>query len=57
MIRIGITIICANEKEKIFEHYIETDTLLSATRIMNTFKPKKGYYVVQFLVQEVGVLV
>jgi hypothetical protein len=55
--KVAVTIISANTKEKIVENVIETDTLLSATRIMNTFKPKRGYKVVQFMVQDVEVLV
>jgi hypothetical protein len=57
MVKVGVTIVSSNEKQKIVENYIETDTLLSATRIMNTFKPKRGYEVIQFRVEEVGVLV
>lgn len=54
--KIGVTIICENEAGKTTENYIETDTLLSATRIMNTFKPKRGYKAKQFLVKEVTTL-
>lgn len=57
MNKVGVTILCANEKEKIAETYVETDTLLGATRFINSFKPKRGYYVVHIMIEEVGRLV
>jgi hypothetical protein len=53
--KIGVTIICAN-KTKYDRAYIETDSLLGATRVINTFKPKRGYEVVKIEIEEVGVL-
>jgi hypothetical protein len=56
MNKIGVWVI--EEKDgKVKEKYVETDTLLSATRIMNTWKPSRGHQVIQFRVEEVGVLV
>jgi hypothetical protein len=55
MNKIGVWVI--EEKDgKVKEKYVETDTLLSATRIINTWKPFRGYRVIQFRVEEVGVL-
>jgi hypothetical protein len=56
MNKIGVWVI--EEKDgKVKEKYVETDTLLSATRIMNTWKPRRGCKVIQFRIEEVGVLV
>jgi hypothetical protein len=53
--KIGVTIICATKTK--YDHvYIETDSLLGATRVINTFKPKRGYEVVKIEIEEVGVL-
>jgi hypothetical protein len=50
---IGVWVI--EEKEgKVKEKYVETDTLLGATRIMNSWKCSRGWEVVQFRVEEVG---
>jgi hypothetical protein len=57
MIKIGVTITSINNSGKLEQNYIETDNLLGATRIMLTFKPKRGYRVVEHRVEEVGVLV
>jgi len=54
--KIGVTITSMNNDGKIDQRYIETESLLGATRIMLTFKPKRGYRVVQHRVEEVGVL-
>lgn len=50
---VGVWVIEENNG-KVHEHYVETDTLLGATRIMNSWKCKKGYEVIQFRVEEVG---
>lgn len=62
--KIGVTVVCVSVKRETNKHYgkvdrkyIETDTLLGATRIINTFKPKRGYEVVKVEIEEVGVLV
>jgi hypothetical protein len=55
-IKIGVTITSVNDAGKIDQHYIETDSLLGASRVMLTFKAKRGYRAVEFQVQEVGVL-
>jgi hypothetical protein len=50
---IGVWVI--EEKDgKVKEKYVETDTLLGATRIMNSWKCGRGWEVVQFRVEEVG---
>jgi hypothetical protein len=55
-VKIGVTLVCSNDKR--YDHvYIETDTLLSATRIIHTYQPKRGYRVVNVKIEEVGVLV
>jgi hypothetical protein len=53
--KIGVTVICVG-KTKNDTVYIETDSLLGATRVINTFKPKRGYEVVKIEIEEVGVL-
>jgi hypothetical protein len=57
MIKIGVTITSINNSGKLEQNYIETDNLLGATRIMLTFKPKRGYRVIEHRIEEVGVLV
>lgn len=57
MIKIGITVVEQNQNGKVFEKYVETDTLLGATRFMNTYKPKRGREVIQWRVEEVGKLI
>jgi hypothetical protein len=54
--KIGVTIYCES-KEKRYDVYLETDTLFGATRIVNTFKPKRNYEVKQVVIEEVGKLV
>jgi hypothetical protein len=50
--KISVTIIC--EKGERYDHvYIETDSLLGATRIINTYQPKRGYRVVHIKIDEV----
>jgi hypothetical protein len=56
MIKIGVTVY-ESKDNKVKEKYVETDTLLSATRLMNTWKPTRGWDVIQFRVEEVGRLV
>jgi hypothetical protein len=56
MNKIGVWVI-EEKNGKVKEKYVETDTLLSATRMMNTWKPTKGHKVIQFRVEEVGRLV
>lgn len=55
--KIGVTVVSTNDKNRYDHNYIETDTLLSATRIINTFIPKRGYRAISFKVEEVEVLV
>jgi hypothetical protein len=53
--KIAVTIICATKTK--YDHvHIETDSLLGATRIINTYKPKRGYEIVKIEIEEVGVL-
>lgn len=56
MLKVGVTIVESKEG-KVKEKYVETDTLLGATRFMNTYKPTRGHEVIQFRVEEVGRLV
>jgi hypothetical protein len=56
MIKIGVTVV-ESKDNKTKEKYVETDKLLNATRIMNTWKPTRGWEVIQFRVEEVGRLV
>jgi hypothetical protein len=57
VVKVGVWVIEQNQKGTVKEKYVETDTLLSATRIMNTWKPTRGCEVIQFRVEEVGRLV
>jgi hypothetical protein len=53
--KIGVTIISSNEKK--YDHnYIETNNLVGASRIITTFKPKRGYEVVKITIEDVRVL-
>jgi hypothetical protein len=53
MNHIGVSVV--EEKDgKVKERYVESDTLLGATRIMNTWIPTRGWEVIQFRVEEVG---
>jgi hypothetical protein len=54
--KIGVTIHCESI-HKFYSVYIETDTLYGATRIINTYKPKRNYEVKQVVIEEVGKLV
>ena len=56
-IKIGVTITSRNNAGKVDLNYIETDSLVGATRIMLTFKPKRGYRVNDYRIEEVGVLI
>jgi hypothetical protein len=56
MSRVGVTVV-EEKNGKVREKYVETDTLLGATRIMNSWKCGHGYEVIQFRVEEVGRLV
>lgn len=56
MNHIGVWVI--EERDgKVKGTYVETDTLLGATRIMNSWECKRGWEVIQFRVEEVGRLV
>jgi hypothetical protein len=56
MVRIGVTVV--EEKDgKVREKYVESDTLLGATRLMNSWSCGHGWSVIQFRVEEVGRLV
>jgi hypothetical protein len=56
MTKIGLTIVEKNENWKVTETYVEFYKLLDATQFMEKYKPKKGCSVIQFRVDEVGVL-
>jgi hypothetical protein len=56
VVKIGVTIYCES-KHKRYNVYLETDNLVGATRIVNTFKPKRNYEVKQVVIGEVGKLV
>lgn len=53
--KIGITIVCTNEKRYDYV-YIETENLLNATRVINTYQPKRNYRIVSVKLEEVKVL-
>ena len=56
MTKIGLTIVMQNENGKVWEHYVEFHKLLHATQFMESFKPSKKWSVIQFRLDEVGVL-
>lgn len=55
MIKFGVEIIQAS-KVKFKHNYIETDSLVGCARIISTFKPARGYEVVQITIKEAEVL-
>lgn len=58
MTRIQVTIISESKTTgKPDMQVVETDTLLSAVRIMHTAKPKRGYKIKKMIMEEVEVLV
>jgi hypothetical protein len=56
MTKIGMTIAEQNEMGKVKETYVEFHKLVDATQFMEKYKPKKGWSVIQFRLDEVGVL-
>lgn len=56
--KIGVEIITVSNKTngKVKHVYIETDSLLGATRFINSFQPKRNYSVAMIKIEEVGVL-
>lgn len=56
MIKFSIVIVSFNSAGKIDVYEDEADSLGSITRIMRTFKPKKGYKPKQYLIDEIETL-
>jgi hypothetical protein len=56
MVRLGVTVV-EEKNGKTRERYVESDTLLGATRLMNSWSCGHGWSVIQFRVEEVGRLV
>lgn len=57
MTKIVVTIIERNDKDKSHMKVIETDTLLGATRIVNSYKPTRGYKIAKVMIEEVESLI
>jgi hypothetical protein len=61
--KIGVEIITisksrvGNTKGGVAHVYIETDSLLGASRIINTYKPKRNHEIVEIKIKEVAVLI
>ena len=47
MNRYAVSIKTVNPKGKIVHDFFETDNMINATRILLTFKPKRGYLLIQ----------
>jgi hypothetical protein len=52
-----IRITSVNESDKVIENEFEAETMFAATRIIHTFKPKRGYRAFHWMIDEVEVLV
>lgn len=56
MIKYCVRIASENEDGKVIENEFEAETVFSATRIIHTFKPKRGYEAFHWQVEKVEVL-
>lgn len=57
MNRYFVRIISENEEGKVIENEFEAETVFGATRIIHTFKPKRGYNAFDWNITKVEVLV
>jgi hypothetical protein len=57
MIKYYITIITANDNQKIKEHGFECVDMIDVTRTLLGFRPKRGYDFVSAMIDRVEVLV
>lgn len=53
MIVIQVVITSVNKEGKTDIAVCKTDNVMGAIRVMNTFKPKRGYVPVRYVVEEV----
>jgi hypothetical protein len=51
-----VRIASENESGKVIENEFETETVFGATRIIHTFKPKRGYVAFDWNITKVEVL-
>lgn len=57
MIKYCVTVVSENEIGKTVENQFEAETVFGATRIIHTFKPKRGYVPFYWSIDKVEVLV
>lgn len=53
IIRVQVVITSVNKAGKTDIAVCKTNSILGATRVMITFKPKRGYWPVKYVVEEV----
>jgi hypothetical protein len=51
-----IRITSVNENDEVIENEFEAETMFAATRIIHTFKPKRGYRAFHWMIDEVEIL-
>lgn len=56
MERILVSFVNQNKEQKIKEQVVEVESLLSATRLINVYKPLRGYELIQVRLEYVPVL-
>jgi hypothetical protein len=56
MIKYCVRIASENESGKVIENEFEAESVFGATRIIHTFKPKRGYTPFHWQVEKVEVL-
>ena len=56
MTRIEVTLISENKNGKQEINVVQTEKLLSAVRVISTFKPKSNYRLVKSIIEEIEVL-
>jgi hypothetical protein len=56
MIKYCVRIASENESGKVIENEFEAETVFGATRIIHTFKPKRGYSTFHWSIDKVEVL-
>jgi hypothetical protein len=56
MIKYCVRIASENESGKVIENEFESESVFGATRIIHTFKPKRGYVAFHWQVEKVEVL-
>jgi hypothetical protein len=56
MIKYCVRIASENESGKVIENEFEAESVFGATRIIHTFKPKRGYVAFHWSIDKVEVL-